>query len=430
MAGRGQRAHSTLGFHREPAGGREGSVADKGLGHSIAAVGEFIEARGGFWQEKVVGAGMRAASTGPNVGHARQPAAGFTYDSRQKNLNPGVARELSKPPRQGPPLTKATAATKPAFKVRQMEREERGKNRFRAPAIVEKITAEKQISNNPLLPPVLGLQWQRMGQKPRGGVELRHSRLAEALKRKTVFSHTEWDDFDISDLRADHFIRVPHSSSAAFFCPVNPEADLEEDPHQQHSITNLTLHDLCKLRLAFERADVDNSGELDQNEFVDAFLPVLGGVDEKSVHLLFMRIDANSDGGGSWEEFLSYVMSQDEGQLNIASEASRQFFNYPSFLDNALHIRGHKISPGGMLHLEEVDRYVSFSRKGEMLVWRPECLDTVSKIIHPREFETNLPFITQLIHVKKLAHSERLGLCSAGNSSQQSEPKQPLCEAD
>ena len=82
MAGRGQRAHSTLGFHREPAGGREGSVADKGLGHSIAAVGEFIEARGGFWQEKVVGAGMRAASTGGRFGRGSTPTALRRFSGR------------------------------------------------------------------------------------------------------------------------------------------------------------------------------------------------------------------------------------------------------------------------------------------------------------------------------------------------------------
>jgi hypothetical protein len=52
--------------------------------------------------------------------------------------------------------------------------------------------------------------------------------------------------------------------------------------------------------------------DLDQNEFVDAFLPVLGA-DAGDVHLLFMRIDADSDGTVTWEEFLSYVLSQDLG---------------------------------------------------------------------------------------------------------------------
>jgi len=70
--------------------------------------------------------------------------------------------------------------------------------------------------------------------------------------------------------------------------------------------------DICRLRIAFEQADIDGSGALDQNEFVDAFLPVLGA-DAGDVHLLFMRIDADSDGTVTWEEFLSYVLSQDLG---------------------------------------------------------------------------------------------------------------------
>jgi hypothetical protein len=152
--------------------------------------------------------------------------------------------------------------------------------------------------------------------------------------------------------------------------------------------------------------------DLDQNEFVDAFLPGLGA-DAGDVHLLFMRIDADSDGTVTWEEFLSYVLSQDEGRLQIATESSRQLFDYPGFTDSAMQIHGHKDSAGGLVHLEDIDRYVSFSRKGEVMLWRPDCLDSVTKIIHPREFQTKLPFITQLKYVKRMSHSDRVALCSA-----------------
>jgi len=185
-----------------------------------------------------------------------------------------------------------------------------------------------------------------------------------------------------------------------------------DDDTSVRNITALSLQDLCRLRVAFEQADDDRSGALDQDEFVDAFLPVLG-VDVGDVHLLFMRIDADSDGTVTWEEFLSYVLSQDEGKLQIATESSRQLLDNAQFSDNALQIHGHKDSAGGLLHLEETDRYVSFSRKGEVLLWRPDCLDSVTKSIHPREFQTNLPFITQLVHIKRLAHSDRLAVCSA-----------------
>jgi hypothetical protein len=55
MAGRG-RSKSTLGFHHEPAGGKEKSMLDKGE-----------KGERSFWKEQVLGAGVRAASTA-NVG--------------------------------------------------------------------------------------------------------------------------------------------------------------------------------------------------------------------------------------------------------------------------------------------------------------------------------------------------------------------------
>ena len=256
---------------------------------------------------------------------------------------PGKRKDLTAPPRELPPVTKSLVASKPAYKIRQMEREERAKNRYKVPEIVEKITAEKQIVDNPLL---------------------------------------------------------------------HPEDDEDNDHDKTHTLTSLSLHDLCRMRIAFEKADEDGSGALDQQEFVDAFLPVLDA-DPGDVHLLFMRIDADSDGTVTWEEFLSYVLSQDEGKLQIAAESSRQLFDYPGFSDSALQIHGHKDSAGGLLHLEDADKYISFSRKGEMMLWRPDCLDSVSKIIHPREFQTNLPFITQLVHIKRFSHSDRVAISSA-----------------
>ena len=319
-----------LAFHRDSTGG-EGREGDTG------AVGERS-----FWKDQVLSKGVRAASSS-NVERAKEPAASFSYESRKKNLDPGRKKDMMAPPRAPPPMTKSVVATKPAYKLRQMEREERAKNRYKVPEIVEKIVAEKQIAMNPLL---------------------------------------------------------------------HPENSAGDDAGTAKSLTSLSLHDLCRLRIAFEQADMDGSGALDQDEFVNAFLPVLGA-EAGDVHLLFMRIDADSDGTVTWEEFLSYVLSQDEGRLQIATESSRQLFDYPGFTDSALQIYGHKDSAGGLVHLEDTDRYVSFSRKGEVMLWRPDCLDSVTKIIHPREFQTKLPFITQLKYVKRMSHSDRVALCSA-----------------
>ena len=136
MAGRG-RSHTTLGFHRDApgggAGGREGDKGDKGE-----------RGERSFWKDQVLGKGVRAAATS-NVGRANEPAASFSYDSRKKNLDPGRKKDLAAPPRAPPPMTKSVVATKPAYKIRQLEREERAKNRYKVPEIVGKIVAEQQI---------------------------------------------------------------------------------------------------------------------------------------------------------------------------------------------------------------------------------------------------------------------------------------------
>jgi WD40 repeat protein len=154
-----------------------------------------------------------------------------------------------------------------------------------------------------------------------------------------------------------------------------------------------------------------SSGELDTNEFVEAFMPVLAS-DAGDVSLLFMKIDANCDGTVSWEEFLSYILSQDEGALQIETESSRQLFDYPSVTDTTSQVQGHKDTAAGLIVLEDADRYISYSRKGDLLVWKPDGIEGL-KVQHPREFQTDLPFITGLVHAKRLSHSDRLAVCSA-----------------
>ena len=79
--------------------------------------------------------------------------------------------------------------------------------------------------------------------------------------------------------------------------------------YKVRSLASLSLTDLCMLHIAFDKADNDGSGELDNEEFVRAFLPLLAS-GAGDVSLLFMRIDANCDGTVSWEEFLTYILSQ------------------------------------------------------------------------------------------------------------------------
>ena len=64
-----------------------------------------------------------------------------------------------------------------------------------------------QITNEYIKVPS-GLRWKKIMDEPTAGMELTNVKLATALKSKTVFSHEEWVDFGIQDLRIDNYVVV------------------------------------------------------------------------------------------------------------------------------------------------------------------------------------------------------------------------------
>ena len=64
-----------------------------------------------------------------------------------------------------------------------------------------------------------GLKWRNVGEvEPSDGEKLINFKLSEALKNTPYFEQEEWQDFDIKDLRAEHYIE----SGATFFKPFSP----------------------------------------------------------------------------------------------------------------------------------------------------------------------------------------------------------------
>ena len=80
----------------------------------------------------------------------------------------------------------------------------------------------------------------------------------------------------------------------------------------------INLHQLMELKAAFERADTDQGGSLDMEEFLEAFGGVLGEnlTTTQLIHL-FMKIDTNSDGSVDWDEFTSF--SIETGMMSSAN---------------------------------------------------------------------------------------------------------------
>lgn len=109
---------------------------------------------------------------------------------------------------------------------------------------------------------------------------------------------------------------------------------------------------MLKLRDTFQKADTDGGGDLDIDEFVDAFdgrfcvsvsiscigsawtseptslcIPgVLPAGSQEELRKLFLRIDANSDGTVDWDEFATFILLENQGAANLReSETVLQF---------------------------------------------------------------------------------------------------------
>ncbi|QDZ24146.1 WD40 repeat domain-containing protein [Chloropicon primus] len=104
----------------------------------------------------------------------------------------------------------------------------------------------------------------------------------------------------------------------------NQDADEERYIAKNASFHINTLIDLKK---AFDQADEDGSGALDEEEFVNAFRNVKGikgyKTEEQLCHL-FMKIDANSDGTVDWDEFTNHILLEQSRYMATEDEELAQ----------------------------------------------------------------------------------------------------------
>jgi len=114
-----------------------------------------------------------------------------------------------------------------------------------------------------------------------------------------------------------------------------------DDLDEERFVTkNASFHinTLIDLKKAFDQADEDGSGALDEEEFVNAFRNVKGikgyKTEEQLCHL-FMKIDANSDGTVYWDEFTNHILL----------EQSRYMANEGKFLHPSLPSANPRLNP-------------------------------------------------------------------------------------
>ena len=76
---------------------------------------------------------------------------------------------------------------------------------------------------------------------------------------------------------------------------------------EQRELLDLDLFDLVEAKKVFTESDSESG--LSLTEFVAQFSRICGEQTRLQLGYLFMRIDCNSDGFLTWDEFLTYIMA-------------------------------------------------------------------------------------------------------------------------
>jgi len=167
----------------------------------------------------------------------------------------------------------------------------------------------------------------------------------------------------------------------------------------------IDLESLRKLKDLF-----GSDGELDQNEFVEAYGAILGdNLSDIQLTHLFMKIDANSDGSVDWEEFTNYMFLGNEDTSDGQQDDASVQYLPPNFdvyrLNNAdKHYQKDQIV--SLAFMEKSNQLVSASQNGVIRLWHPTTL------MFQGSFRTNGLEKNWLTDMAFLQHSNRLAVSS------------------
>lgn len=171
---------------------------------------------------------------------------------------------------------------------------------------------------------------------------------------------------------------------------------LNPDKEKQNASEQISLQHIMELREAFDAAKKHNDGALEIEEFMDAFGGIIGkDMNPKQINQLFMKIDADSNGSVDWNEFMNYMLLENETlssmkaehfeyvKSNIADpEPKKEEFCHSDMITCILVLppetgKGHNYSPGEEEEGESDDKtkmrkqvkYITSGRDGKIKLW-------------------------------------------------------------
>ena len=143
------------------------------------------------------------------------------------------------------------------------------------------------------------------------------------------------------------------------------------------------------------KANENERGEskVDQDKFRDIIHAVIGDVlPDEQLDLMFMRVNANSDGTLSWDDFSSYMMSMTrDGNLpvsNLIDEKSRS-------LQRTLHQEA-------IIYIDFIPRerrYITVSKDGLVSFWNTDF--SLQKLVDSKDFSPGEAWINAAKYLNK-----------------------------
>ncbi|KAI8827856.1 WD40-repeat-containing domain protein [Chytriomyces cf. hyalinus JEL632] len=151
----------------------------------------------------------------------------------------------------------------------------------------------------------------------------------------------------------------------------------------------------------------DGSSGFDINKFREVFGKVLGGgLSYDQMTMLFMKIDANSDGTVDWDEFSTYMMAGSMGEaqnmINVIDEKIRKLINGP-----------HKDMIKRIDFVPKERKYVTVSREGIVGIYGLNL--KLQKTIDTKKYTPNMSWVADSLfmhdHGKLIIITDDRQLC-------------------
>ncbi|KAI8902061.1 WD40-repeat-containing domain protein [Globomyces pollinis-pini] len=173
--------------------------------------------------------------------------------------------------------------------------------------------------------------------------------------------------------------------------PAAPNANFVNVQHK------MNINHFEQLMVTFQaHRNEDGSTGFDIDKFREVFGNILGGnLTFDQMTMLFMKIDANSDGTMDWDEFSTYMMtvnSENDESHNLIDERRRKLVNGP-----------HRDMIIRIDYVPKERKYLSVSRDGMVCLWSLSM--KLYRTINTREFNARQCWV---LDAKYMAESNRL----------------------